>query len=182
MVFTCSLCSLLPNFKGRKVGPGKCTLTDVNFDAACALLLRRWPQSTSFVQQLKLPAVLCRDCLPDFDRSQITTRTFGRLSETSFLVGQPAAQWLASQKVMKEGIVSDEPPADLLEGYVVKWSDGSQSQMTDEEAREACDMGRWMLLLIEQAHRPVGAGSAADHQSCHDRQCSLHTRLHGNQS
>ena len=45
---------------------------------------------------------------------------------------------------MKEGIVSGEPPADLLEGYVVKWSDGSQSQMTDEEAREACDMGRWI--------------------------------------
>jgi len=108
MVFMCSLCVLHPDLSGRKLGPGKCTLTDVNFDAACALLKRRWPQSTSFVEQLKLPAVLCLDCLPHSDRSQITTRTFGRQSEASFLVGQPAAQWLASQKVMKEGIVSGE--------------------------------------------------------------------------
>ena len=45
---------------------------------------------------------------------------------------------------MKEGSVVEVAPGGLLEGYVVKWHDGTRTQMTDDDARSACALGRWL--------------------------------------
>ena len=152
MVFTCSFCALMPGVKGRKDAPGKCKLTDDNFAGASYLLKQLWPASAPIIEQLTLPATLCLECLTSEHRSKISIRSQGRRSEAEMLVGLPAAMWDEGQRDMKEGDLVDLAPGGLLAGYIIEWRDGTRTQMTDDEARDACALGRW---LPKQLRRPT---------------------------
>ena len=114
---------------------------------ARALLKEMMPDNAPIIEQLTLGALLCLDCLPEVERSKLIIRRQGRLSGAEFLVGLPVAEWLSSEKTMKEGTVVKVAPGGLRDGYVVEWQDKSETQMTEERASQACDLGRWLQAL-----------------------------------
>ena len=114
---------------------------------ARALLKEMMPDKAPIIEHLTLGALLCLDCLPEEERSKLIIRRQGRLSGAEFLVGLPVAEWLSNEKTMKEGKVVKVAPGGLRNGYVVEWQDKSETQMTEDRASHACDLGRWLQAL-----------------------------------
>ena len=53
MPFICSFCTLRPGVKGRRVGPGKCKLTDDNIAGVEMLLKQSHPDAANLVDPLQ---------------------------------------------------------------------------------------------------------------------------------